>query len=336
MRRVKGLSERASTERNMVEAVNQAHFVAMREDPSVVVLGQDVGVDGGVFRATDGLIDVFGKERVMDTPLAESAIVGASVGMAIAGLKPVCEIQFSGFIYQAFHQIEQQMSRIRQRTRGCFHVPLVCRAPYGGGVRALEHHSESREAYFAHTPGLKMVIPSTPYDAKGLLLAAIRDPDPVIFYEPKRLYRSFREPVPNEWYEVPIGEAKIVRPGKDVTVISWGATVPTCLEAAETLAKEGVAMELIDVRTISPLDTACLVTSAKKTQRVVIVHEAHRSFGVGAEISARITEKAFLYLKAPIKRVTGYDVPIPYFAMEQFYLPDSGRVVAAVREIMEY
>lgn len=321
---------------NMVEAICQAQFVAMREDESVVVLGEDVGVDGGVFRATDGLIQEFGKERVLDTPLAEGAIVGASIGMALAGLKPVCEIQFSGFIYQAFHQIEQHMSRIRQRTRGRFHVPMVCRAPYGGGIRALEHHSESREAYFAHTPGLKMVIPSTPYDAKGLLLAAINDPDPVIFYEPKRLYRALRQEIPVGWYEVPLGQARLVREGRDVTLISWGASVPVCEEAAEVLAADQIEAEIIDVRSLSPLDTQAIVESVKKTQRAVIVHEAPRSFGPGAEISARIQEKAFLYLKAPVRRVTGYDVHVPYFSMEQHYLPNAVRVGRAVHEIIEY
>ena len=322
--------------KNMVEAISQAHYVAMKSDETVVCLGEDVGVDGGVFRATDGLIDQFGEERVMDTPLAEAMIVGFSIGMALAGLKPVCEMQFSGFIYQAFHQIEQHMSRIRQRTRGTFGVPMVCRAPYGGGIRALEHHSESREAYFAHTPGLKMVIPSTPYDAKGLLLAAIQDPDPVIFYEPKRLYRAYREEVPLDWYEVPIGEAVVRREGKDITLISWGACMQDCQNAIEILDKEGVQAELIDVRTISPLDTETLLKSVKKTQRCVIVHEAPSSFGPGAEMAARLQEKAFLYLKAPIRRVAGYDVHVPYFTQEMLYLPTPGKVVNTVREVLSY
>ncbi len=323
-------------QKNMVEAINQAQYVALKEDADVVVLGEDVGVDGGVFRATDGLIDEFGKDRVMDTPLAEAAIVATSIGMALAGLKPICEIQFSGFIYQAFHQIEQQMARIRQRTRGRFHVPMVCRAPYGGGIRALEHHSESREAYFAHTPGLKVVMPSTPYDAKGLLLAAVKDPDPVIYYEPKRLYRAFREQVPSGWYEVPIGKAKLLREGKDLSLITWGACVGNCMEAAEELAGEGVKVEVIDVRTISPLDSDMLVESLKKTQRAVIVHEANRSFGPGAEIITRLQEEAFLYLKAPLRRVTGYDVHVPYFVLEEAYLPSTPKVLRAVRETLAF
>ena len=322
--------------KNMVEAINQAHYVAMKEDQNVLVLGEDVGLDGGVFRVTDGLFAEFGEERVIDTPLAEAAIVGCSIGMAVGGLKPICEIQFSGFIYQAFHQIEQHMARIRQRSRGSFTVPMVCRAPYGGGIRALEHHSESREAYFAHTPGLKMVIPSTPYDAKGLLLAAVNDPDPVIYYEPKRLYRSYREEVPLDWYEVEIGKAVVRQEGKDVTIISWGASMQDCLAAVETLDKEGVSVELIDVRTISPLDSETIIDSVKKTQRAVIVHEAERSFGPGAEIVAQVQEEAFLYLKAPVKRVTGYDVHIPYFANEKYYLPDAERVIKGVQEVVSF
>jgi pyruvate dehydrogenase E1 component beta subunit len=323
-------------QKNMVEAINQAHYVAMKDDDDVILLGQDIGVDGGVFRVTDGLLDEFGQDRVMDTPLAEAGIVGASIGMALAGLKPICEIQFSGFIYQTFHQIEQHMSRIRQRTRGRFHVPLVCRAPYGGGIRALDLHSESREAYFAHMPGIKMVIPSNPYDAKGLLLAAIKDPDPVIFYEPKKLYRALREDVPNEWYEVPLGKAKVVRQGKDVTLIGWGSSLTTCMEAAEQLATEGLEAEVIDVRTIKPLDSDTIVTSVSKTQRAVVVHEAPRSFGVGAEIVARLQRQAFLYLKAPVLRVTGYDVHIPYYALEEEYLPSVPKIVRAVREALSY
>ncbi len=323
-------------QKNIVEAICQAQYVAMKEDDNVVVLGEDVGLDGGVFRATDGLFHEFGKERVMDTPLAEGGIVAISIGMAIAGLKPICEMQFSGFIYQAFHQIEQQMARIRQRTRGRYHVPMVCRAPYGGGIRAFEHHSESREAYFAHTPGLKVVIPSNPYDAKGLLLAAVNDPDPVIYYEPKRLYRAFREEVPAGWYEVPIGKAKVMREGHDVTVISWGACVGACVEAAEELEGDGISLELIDLMTISPLDTETILESVRKTQRAVVVHEAQRSFGPGAEIIARIQDKVFLYLKAPVGRVTGYDIHMPYFQTEELFLPDTDRVVKAVRETMNF
>lgn len=322
--------------KNIVEAINQAHYVAMKKDENVLVLGEDVGVDGGVFRVTDGLIDEFGDARVLDTPLAEGAIIGCSIGMAVGGLKPICEIQFSGFIYQAFHQIEQHMARIRQRSRGTFSVPMVCRAPYGGGIRALEHHSESREAYFAHTPGLKMVIPSTPYDAKGLLLAAVNDPDPVIYFEPKRLYRSYREKVPNDWYEVELGKAAVRQEGRELTLISWGAAMQDCWSAMETFDKDGLSVELIDVRTISPLDSDTIIESIKKTQRAVIVHEAERSFGPGAEIVARIQEEAFLYLKAPVRRVAGYDVHIPYFSKEKYYLPDRERVIRVVREVASF
>lgn len=292
-------------ELTMIEALNLALKQEMEKDDSVFVLGEDVGVDGGIFRLTDGLLDQFGEERVMDTPLAESAIVGMSVGMAIYGLKPVCELQFSGFSYFAFHQLEGHAARMRWRSQGRYSVPMVCRMPYGGGVRALEHHSESREAYFAHTPGLKMVIPSGPRNARALLVSAIRDPDPVIFFESKLIYRSFREEVPDEEETLPIGESQIVREGDDLTIITYGAMTHRTLEGANRLAEEdGVEAEVIDLLTISPLDDKKLSESVKKTGRVLIVHEAHRSFGPGAEIIARLNEKAFFYLEAPIQRVT--------------------------------
>lgn len=322
-------------ELNMVEAINLALRQEMEKDETVFVLGEDVGVDGGIFRVTDGLLDQFGEERVMDTPLAESAIVGMSTGMAVYGLKPVCEMQFSGFAYFAFHQLEGHVSRMRWRSRSRYTVPMVCRMPYGGGVRALEHHSESREAYYAHTPGLKMVIPSGPRNARALLLSAIRDPDPVIFFEAKLLYRAFREEVPDEEETIPLGESRIAREGSDLTLITYGALTQRCLEAAEQLAEEdGVETEVIDLLTISPLDDKKLTESVRKTGRVLIVHEAHRSFGPGAEIIARINEKSFFYLEAPIQRVTGYDVITPFFAREQDYIPNIERIVDGARKAL--
>lgn len=306
----------------MVEALNMALRQEMQKDDSVVLLGQDIGADGGVFRVTDRLYAEFGGNRVVDTPLAESAIVGMSVGMAMYGLKPVCEIQFSGFAYQGFHQLENHAARIRWRTRGRLNVPMVMRAPYGGGVRALEHHSESREAYWAHTPGLKMVIPSGPRNARALLVSAIRDPDPVIFYEAKALYRSFREEVPEEEEILPIGKANIVRTGGDLTIISYGAMLRPALEAADLLQqKDTIEAEVIDLLTLSPLDGELMVASVKKTGRAVVVHEAPRSFGAGAEIVARLMEGGFYYLEAPIERVTGFDTIIPYFSREKKLSP---------------
>ena len=319
----------------MVQALNLALRQEMEKDDSVVVLGEDVGVDGGVFRVTDGLIDQFGDERVLDTPLAESGIVGMSVGMAAYGLKPVCEIQFSGFSYQNFHQVENHAARLRWRSQGRYHVPMVLRTPYGGGVRALEHHSESREAYWAHTPGLKMVIPSGPRNARALLVSAIRDPDPVIFYEPKAVYRAFREEVPEEEESMPLGAPQRVREGSDLTMISYGAMLRPTLEAAiELKEKDGVEAEVIDVLTISPLDETLFVESVTKTGRAMVIHEAPRSFGPGAEIIARLMEKAFFYLEVPIERVTGYDVVIPLFSREKAYLPDVQRIVRSARKIL--
>ena len=319
----------------MVQALNYALDEEMARDDSVVLLGEDIGLDGGVFRVTDGLIEKYGEERVIDTPLAESMIVGTAVGMAAYGLRPVCEIQFSGFAYLSFQQLESQAARLRWRSQGAFHVPLVMRAPYAGGVRALEHHSESREAYWAHTPGLKTVIPSGPRTARALLLSAIRDPDPVVFYEPKSIYRAFREEVPEEEETIPIGKARIVREGKDITLISYGAMMRPTIEAAEVLSKEdGVEAEVIDLLTISPLDSETFTASVQKTGRAVIVHEAPRSFGPGAEIVSRMVEKSFWYLEAPIQRVAGWDVIIPLFAYEQIYLPSVDRVVRAAREAL--
>ena len=317
----------------MVEALNLALRQEMEKDDSVVLLGQDIGRDGGVFRVTDHLLDQFGGDRVIDTPLAESAIVGMSVGMAVYGLKPVCEIQFSGFSYQNFHQLENHAARMRWRTQGRLTVPMVMRAPYGGGVRALEHHSESREAYWAHTPGLKMVIPSGPRNARALLASAIRDPDPVIFYEGKALYRSFREEVPEEEETLPLGKANIARSGNDLTIIAYGAMMRPVLDAAEKLQElHQIDTEIIDLLTLSPLDESLLIESVKKTGRAVVVHEAPRSFGPGAEIVTRLMEGAFYYLEAPIERVTGFDLIIPYFSRETSYIPSIERIITAARK----
>jgi len=319
----------------MVQALNLALRQEMEKDDRVIMLGEDVGVDGGVFRVTDGLIDQFGDQRILDTPLAESAIVGMSIGMAVYGLKPVCEIQFSGFSYQNFHQIENHAARLRWRSRGRYTVSMVLRTPYGGGVRALEHHSESREVYWAHTPGLKMVIPSGPRNARALLVSAIRDPDPVIFYESKAVYRAFREEVPEEEETLPIGKPQLVRSGKDLTLISYGAMMRPALQAADELKNnEGVEAEVIDLLTISPLDETILIQSVKKTGRAVVVHEAPRSFGAGAEIVARLMEKAFYYLEAPIERVTGFDVIIPLFSREKAYLPSTERILRAAKKVL--
>jgi pyruvate dehydrogenase E1 component beta subunit len=319
----------------MVQALNMALRQEMERDDAVIVLGEDVGKDGGVFRVTDGLIERFGEERVVDTPLAESAIVGTSVGMAVYGLKPVCEIQFSGFDYIAFHQLENHASRLRRRSLGRYGVPMVLRAPYGGGVRALEHHSESREAFWAHIPGLKMVIPSGPRNARALLVSAIRDPDPVIFYEPKAAYRAFREEVPAEEETMPIGKSQIVREGKHITMICYGAMLHPTLEAANDLhEKDGVEAEVIDLLTISPLDDQLFTESVRKTGRALVVHEAPRSFGPGAEIVSRIMEKSFFYLEAPVRRVTGFDLNVPLPSRENSYLPSAQRIVRAARETL--
>lgn len=315
----------------MVQALNLALQQEMAKDDSVVMLGEDVGPDGGVFRVTDGLIDKFGAERVIDTPLAEAAIIGMAVGMAAYGLKPICEIQFSGFAYQNFHQVENHAARMRWRTQGRLTCPMVMRAPYGGGVRALEHHSESREAYWAHTPGLKMVIPSSPRNARALLVSAIRDPDPVIFYESKALYRAFREEVPEEEEIMEIGQSLIAKTGDDVTLIAYGAMLQPALDAAHEFEKQGISAEVIDLLTISPLDDTLMIESIRKTGKAVIVHEAPKSFGPGAEIVSRLMEGAFYYLEAPIQRVTGYDIVIPYFSREKAYMPNVKRIMDATR-----
>jgi pyruvate dehydrogenase E1 component beta subunit len=320
----------------LVQAVRDGLHTEMRRDEDVIVLGEDVGKNGGVFRATEGLYDEFGGDRVIDTPLAESGIVGTAIGMAAYGLRPVPEIQFSGFMYPAFDQIVSHAARLRTRSRGRFTCPLVIRAPYGGGIRAPEHHSESKEAFYAHEAGLKVVIPSTPYDTKGLLLSAIRDPDPVVFLEPKLIYRAFRGEVPEGEYTVPIGEAQVRREGADVSVFVYGAMTPRTLEAAENLAEEGVECEVVDLRTVSPLDRAAIVDSFKKTGRACVVHEAPRSGGLAGEITATIQEEALLYQEAPVVRVTGYDVPYPLYALEDYYLPSVARIEDGIREAVEF
>lgn len=320
----------------MVQALNLALKQEMEKDDRVIVLGEDVGRDGGVFRVTEGLIDQFGEQRVLDTPLAEAGIVGMSIGMAAFGLRPVCEMQFSGFSYQAFHQTENHASRLRWRSQGRFSVPMVLRMPYSGGVRALEHHSESREVYYAHTPGLKMVIPSGPRNARALLVSAIRDPDPVVFYESKALYRAFREEVPEEEETFPIGKSQIVREGSDITLVSYGSMMRPTLEAAEILKeKETVEAEVVDLLTLSPLDDSLFTESVRKTGRAVIIHEAPRSYGPGAEIVAKLVDKSFYYLEAPIARVTGFDVVIPLFSRESHYIPDAQRIVRAARKVLK-
>ncbi|WP_409348401.1 alpha-ketoacid dehydrogenase subunit beta [Natronorarus salvus] len=319
----------------LVQAVRDGLRDEMREDERVLVMGEDVGKNGGVFRATEGLYDEFGGDRVIDTPLAESGIVGTAIGMAAYGMRPVAEMQFMGFIYPAFDQIVSHAARLRTRSRGRFTCPLVVRAPYGGGIRAPEHHSESTEAFFSHYPGLKVVIPSTPYDTKGLLISAIRDPDPVIFLEPKLIYRAFRGEVPDEPYEVPIGEAAVRREGEDVSVFTYGAMTRPTLEAAERLEGE-VSVEVVDLRTVSPLDEGTILESFEKTGRAAVVHEAPKTGGLAGEITATIQEEALLYQEAPVKRITGFDTPFPLYALEDYYLPEATRVVEGIREVAEF
>ena len=321
---------------NMVEALNSALHVEMARDPEVIVLGEDVGVDGGVFRITDGLTERFGPDRVLDTPLCESGIVGLAAGMAIYGMRPVAELQFDGFVPPAFDQMFSHVSRMRNRSQGRFTVPMVLRFPYGGGVRALEHHAESIETYFVHMPGLKVVVPSTPRDAKGLLASAIRDPDPVVFMEPKRLYRAGKEEVPEGELTEPIGRAKVVREGTDVTLVGWGAMVPKMLKAAELVAAKGTSAEVVDVRTLKPYPEATVHASIRRTGRAVVVQEAPRTLGFAAEIAARANEKLMLNLSAPVIRVTGFDVPFPYYKMEGWAVPDVDRIIKAMRRVLTW
>ncbi len=323
-------------ELTMVEAVRAALDRAMEEDPSVIIFGEDVGVDGGVFRATDGLVQRYGSERVRDTPLSETLIAGMAVGAAAHGLRPVAEIQFMGFIYSAIDQLANHASRLRTRTRGRLTCPMVLRAPYGGGIHAPEHHSESMEAMLAHIPGLKVVIPSSPARAYGLLRAAINDPDPVVFLEPKRLYRSSREAVDENGDPAPLDRAFVLREGVDATIVAWGAMVPIAVEAAQTLSEGGVEAEVIDLATIKPVDAATILTSVEKTGRCVIAHEAPLTAGMGAEIAARVAERALTSLLAPVRRVAGFDVVMPLPRLEERYMPTAERIVAAVEEVMKY
>ncbi|HLS53477.1 MAG TPA: alpha-ketoacid dehydrogenase subunit beta [Tissierellaceae bacterium] len=321
---------------NIIQAINQALMNEMDLDETIVVYGEDVGVEGGVFRATVDLQKTFGEERVFDSPLAESAIVGTAVGMAINGLKPVVELQFSGFSYPAFNQIVTHVARMRNRSRGRYTLPMVIRSPYGGGIRALEHHSESTEALYAHIPGLKVVIPSTPYDAKGLLIAAMRDPDPVLFWEPKKIYRAFRQEIPKEAYELPIGKAKLVEEGEDITIVSWGAMVREVEKASQMVKEKGIQPEIIDLRTIAPMDRESFIESVKKTGRILVVHEAPKTLGLGAEIISIVNEKAFLYLEAPPTRLTGFDTTFPLAQGERHYIPSPERIAKTIEEVVKY
>ena len=319
----------------MVEAIAMAMAYELEHDPAVVVLGEDVGVNGGVFRATSGLQQRFGKQRVMDTPLAEALIAGMSIGMAAMGMKPVAEIQFSGFIYPAVDQMINHAGRLRTRTRGRLHVPMVLRAPSGGGIHAPEHHSESNEALFAHMPGIRTVMPSSPARAYGLLLAAIRDPDPVVFLEPTRLYRMNKQEVEDNGEALPLDTCFVLREGGDVTLVSWGAMTHETLQAAAKLAEQGVSCEVIDLATVSPIDFETILESVEKTGRLVIIHEAPKNCGVGAEIAATVAEKAIYSLKAPIERIAGYDIPMPLFKLEHDYMPSVERVMQGIRKALE-
>lgn len=321
---------------NLIEAITNALETEMALDKSVVVYGEDVGYEGGVFRATKGLQEKFGEERCFDSILAESSIVGSGIGMAINGLKPVVELQFSGFMFPGFNQIVTHAARMRNRSRGLYTVPMVIRMPYGAGVRALEHHSESLEVLFAHTAGLKVVIPSTPYDAKGLLIAAIRDPDPVIFLEPKRIYRAFKQEVPEEAYLIPIGKAKVLQEGTDVTVVSWGAMVRDVDKAIKELEKEGHSVEHIDLRTIAPIDKETIIKSVQKTGRFVVVHEAAKSYGPGAELISMVNEGAFLYLEAPPTRISSPDIIIPLPKGEHHYLATPSHIKDEIKKVLEF
>lgn len=320
----------------LVEAVSLALAYEMEADPDVIVMGEDVGKDGGVFRATLGLLDKFGPERVLDTPLAESMIGGLAVGMATRGLKPVAEFQFMGFIYPAFDQIVNHASRMRNRTRGRLSCPIVYRTPFGAGIHAPEHHSESTEAFFTHIPGIRVVAPSSPARAYGLLLASIRDPDPVVFLEPSRLYRYAKQEVKNDGVALPLDVCFTLRTGEDVTLVTWGASVKESLAAAAQLHQQGISVEVIDVATLKPLDMETILASVEKTGRCIVVHEAPLTCGVGAEICAQIAEKALFSLKAPPTRVTGYDTIVPYAKMEKYYIPSEKRIVDAVKMLMEY
>ncbi|WNB91397.1 alpha-ketoacid dehydrogenase subunit beta [Bacillus sp. NEB1478] len=320
----------------MVQAVTDGMRVMMKEHENVIVLGEDVGQNGGVFRATDGLFAEFGDRRVIDTPLAESGIIGTSIGLAMNGFKPIAEMQFLGFIYPAFNQIMTHASRIRARTLGAFTVPMVIRAPFGAGVRAPEIHSDSVEALFTQMPGMKVVVPSNPYDAKGLLISAIEDPDPVLFLEPMRCYRSTKMDVPDGKYNVPLGKAARLQEGDDVTIFAYGAMIDVVTKAAKTAEKKGIKCDVIDLRTLYPLDRDMIAESVQKTGRAVIVHEAPGTGGLGETIVSLINDTSFLYMKAPVERVTGFDTPVPMFALEDHYLPSADRVVKAIEKVTQF
>jgi pyruvate dehydrogenase E1 component beta subunit len=322
-------------EMNMVQAINDALRLELRRDPRVVVLGEDVGKVGGVFRVTAGLHSEFGDERVIDTPLSEGGIVGVAIGMAMYGLVPVPEIQFADFIYPAYDQIVQELSKLRYRSGGEYPAKLVIRTPYGGGIRGGHYHSQSPEAIFIQLPGLKVVCPSTPYDAKGLLLASIRDPDPVVFFEPKRIYRAAKGDVPEDDYTVALSKAKVVREGRQVTILAWGAMLYEAIEAANRAAAEGIDCEVIDLRTLWPVDIDTVLASVKKTGRLIVVHEAPKTSGFGAELVALVSEKAFVHLEAPPVRVTGFDTPFPY-TLEAEYLPLAHRILPAIEQTVRY
>ncbi|WP_214770452.1 MULTISPECIES: alpha-ketoacid dehydrogenase subunit beta [unclassified Exiguobacterium] len=324
------------TDMTLIQAVTDALRIKLATDDTTLVLGEDVGKNGGVFRATDELQAEFGEDRIIDTPLSEAGIVGTSVGLAVNGFKPIVEIQFLGFIYPAYEQIMTHVSRIRMRTMGRYSVPMVIRAPYGAGIRAPEIHSDSTESLFTSMPGLKVVCPATPYDAKGLLLAAIDDPDPVLFLESMRSYRAFKEPVPNEAYTIEIGKANIVSEGTDVTLIAWGGMVQVAQKAAAQAEKQGLSCEVLDLRTLYPLDQETIAASVQKTGRAVIVHEAHAMGGLGTDLIALINDTSFLYLRAPIARVTGFDVPVPLFALEDHYIPTPARVLEAITRTVDF
>jgi len=322
-------------EMTLNQAVKSALDNEMEKNDKIILIGEDIGKNGGVFRTTEGLYDKYGPKRVIDTPLNESGIVGTAIGMSLYGLKPVVEIQFMDFIFPAFDQIVSDLAKFRYRTGGAYTCPMVIRAPYGGGIKGASYHSQSGETHFVHTSGLKVVVPATPYETKGLLISAIRDDDPVIFFEPKRLYRALKEDVPEEAYTIPIGEARIMEEGSDVTLISYGPMIQTALEAIEIVKKEGTSVELIDLRTLSPLDSETIIKSVKKTGRVVIAHEAPKTLGMSAEIAALIAENCLEYLEAPIQRATGLDTPFPY-SLEKEYLPDAKFVSKKIKQTVEY
>ena len=322
--------------KNLLEAINQALDQKLQDDPRVVVFGEDTGFEGGVFRVTAGLQKKYGEDRVFDTPIAEAAIVGSSIGMAINGLVPIAEIQFDGFVFPGYTEIVTHMARFRNRTRGRHGLPIVVRFPVGGGIRALEHHSESLETLLGHIPGLKVVIPSTPYDAKGLLISAIEDPDPVIFMEPKRIYRSGKQEVPEEMYRIPIGKAKVVKKGTDVTVVAWGAIVREVEKAMKLLEDQNISVELIDLRTINPIDEETILNSVKKTGRFVVVQEAVKTYGPGAELITLVNEKAFLHLEAAPARVTGFDITVPLARGEHFHFVTPERIRDEIKRVFEF